>query len=268
MNSVGLLGLAISHGLAVEHGARNGRLDKAVIDPRIVLGFIALDANVGHPTGKDRNLPMGNLYFLWSVERLAVLFDLPTIGKKDWYRWGAEMLVANQRTEGHWSHKDGYPGAHPTVDTCLALLFLKRANLARDLAARLPFNPRDLSKAIIANLPAPLAAPAEEPRSSARQQPLPASVKAAFPLFARGLAKDNNLLPSTPSPAAVPSAAPPPPERREAGASYLWAWIIGILGFLLLAAGALFMLLGGNRARHEDDDAPTRQRQRVKESSP
>lgn len=253
MNSVGLLGLAISHGLAVEHGAKNGRVDKAEIDPRIVLGFLALDPSIGHPAGRWRDLPMTNLYFLWSVERLAVLFDLPTIGKKDWYRWGAEILVANQKAEGHWAHKGGYPGAHPTVDTSLALLFLKRANLARDLAARLPFNPRDLSRAIIANLPAPLErTPDEPPKSAAKLQPTQADVKLAFPLLARGIAKDNTLLPSSPSQPTAPAVSPALPVEMERS-SYLWAWMVAVLGLLLLFAGTLFMLLGRNKEMQDDD---------------
>src|SRR5207248_8189752 len=78
---------------------------------------------------------------------VGMLYDLPTIGDKDWYRWGAEVLVANQRPQGHWEG-GGYHGATPVIDTCLALLFLKRANFAKDLTNVLPFNPRDLSERI------------------------------------------------------------------------------------------------------------------------
>jgi len=46
---------------------------------------------------------MENLYFLWSVERVAVLYDLKTIGGKDWYGWGAQILLANQRGAGNWT---------------------------------------------------------------------------------------------------------------------------------------------------------------------
>src|SRR5205085_12039207 len=87
-------------------------------DPRIVSGLLALTKNVGVPSGRVENLPMANLYFLWSVERVGVLYDLPTIGNKDWYRWGAEILLANQMSAGNWDN-GSYHGASPTIDTCL-----------------------------------------------------------------------------------------------------------------------------------------------------
>jgi hypothetical protein len=71
-------------------------------------------------------------YFLWSLERVAVAFNLDTIGRKDWYGWGAEILIANQAADGSWAGE--FAGA---PDTCFALLFLRRSNLARDLTASL-----------------------------------------------------------------------------------------------------------------------------------
>jgi len=50
--------------------------------------------------------------------------DLEKIGGKDWYSWGAELLLVSQKQDGSWSGEYGY------ADTCFALLFLKRANFA------------------------------------------------------------------------------------------------------------------------------------------
>jgi hypothetical protein len=72
-------------------------------------------------------------YFLWSLERVAVAYSLDTIGDKDWYTWGGEILLANQRLDGSWAGEFATYGA----DTCFALLFLRRANLAKDLSASL-----------------------------------------------------------------------------------------------------------------------------------
>jgi hypothetical protein len=58
------------------------------------------------------------------------------MGGKDWYRWGAEILCASQQTSGSW-HNGRYNGSDQTLDTCLALLFLRRANLAQDLTRKL-----------------------------------------------------------------------------------------------------------------------------------
>jgi len=74
----------------------------------------------------------GDLYFLWSVERVAVAYDLRTIGGKDWYAWGTPFILAHQQLDGSWS--DFFPGV---PDTCFALLFLKRANVALDLTRNL-----------------------------------------------------------------------------------------------------------------------------------
>jgi hypothetical protein len=70
----------------------------------------------------------GDLYFLWSVERVAVVFDLKVIGGKEWYDWGTDIILANQLRDGSW--RDRFPGV---PDTCFALLFLKRVNIAKDL---------------------------------------------------------------------------------------------------------------------------------------
>jgi hypothetical protein len=80
----------------------------------------------------------GDYYFLWSLERTAVVYDLATIGGKDWYEWGADIIVKNQSSDGCW--RDSFPGL---IDTCFALLFLKRANVVQDLTTAL----RDLGGA-------------------------------------------------------------------------------------------------------------------------
>jgi hypothetical protein len=79
----------------------------------------------------------GDVYFLWSLERMAVVYNLPTIAGKDWYAWGSAILVAAQNEDGSWS--DAFPGV---VDTCFALLFLKRANIAKDLSKALQLQGR------------------------------------------------------------------------------------------------------------------------------
>ena len=79
---------------------------------------------------------MQNLYFLWSVERVAMLYDLRTIGGKDWYGWGAQILVHNQQPNGAWPTAF-YHGNNPPLNTCFALLFLKRSNLVQDLTNNL-----------------------------------------------------------------------------------------------------------------------------------
>ena len=64
---------------------------------------------------------------------MAVALKLETIGKKDWYAWGAELLLTNQNQDGSWRGEYADSGA----DTCFALLFLKKANFTRDLSSGL-----------------------------------------------------------------------------------------------------------------------------------
>jgi hypothetical protein len=115
------------------------------------MGLLALSSAIGRPVGNARNpVPQagiasatgGSYYFLWSVERVAMALGLETFGGKDWYNWGAEILVANQRPDGSWQGQYAAYGA----DTCFALLFLSRANFTGDLTVRLKGRLRDPSK--------------------------------------------------------------------------------------------------------------------------
>jgi hypothetical protein len=81
--------------------------------------------------GASSAVGLGDMYYLlWSVERVAVAYSLPTIGKKDWYAWGSELLLDAQHVDGGWTGK-----FDSGVDTSFALLFLRRVNLTRDLTA-------------------------------------------------------------------------------------------------------------------------------------
>lgn len=64
-------------------------------------------------------------YWLYSVERMGMAGRIDRIGEHDWYVEGATWLLVRQKPDGLWV---GNYGA--TVDTCLALLFLKRAYIA------------------------------------------------------------------------------------------------------------------------------------------
>jgi len=76
----------------------------------------------------------GGFYNLYSVERACLLANLRKIGAAeiDWYRIGAEGLLDAQFEDGSW---DGAMGSLPgkqdkavlTINTCMAILFLKQA---------------------------------------------------------------------------------------------------------------------------------------------
>jgi hypothetical protein len=144
MVCVGLMGLAIGRGLQL---ATPGSVTGIQKDVHVLKGLAALSRRIGKPAGRmDKPVPFLDVYYLWSLERVAMLYDLRTIGDKDWYRWGAEALVTNQAKGGwwtgespvlEWTGKRNYD-YKATLSTAFALLFLKRAHPMKDLTPKLP----------------------------------------------------------------------------------------------------------------------------------
>jgi hypothetical protein len=164
MTCAGLLGLALKYGAANEVALRTApspqdpkdgkkaTVREAGRDSAVRAGLLALARDIGQPSAQTKGpvqvIPRGYgrhiYYYFWSLERVAVAYDLATIGKKDWYAWGSEVLVASQGADGSW---EGEYGA--AVDSSFALLFLKRANLARDLTANLHGRVKDPGEATL-----------------------------------------------------------------------------------------------------------------------
>jgi hypothetical protein len=149
MTCAGLLGLALGFGSAREATLRTVPRLKSTRaagtktppdparDPAIRAGLAALGQAVGQPlddvgVGRGAAALGDSYYLLWSVERVAMAYSLTTVGNKDWYAWGSQYLLAAQGDDGGWQGKFG-----PDVDTCFALLFLRRTNLSEDLTAHL-----------------------------------------------------------------------------------------------------------------------------------
>lgn len=140
MTAAGLMGLALKHGLLLPNKRDRGR-NVSIRDPLIHRGFATLeDLLEGYVTGFQLNparLEKLDLYCLWTVERVAVLYNLRTLGAFDWYPAGVQLLLPLQRDNGSWSSAGTKALDEPSVSTSFALLFLKRSNLARDLTRRL-----------------------------------------------------------------------------------------------------------------------------------
>lgn len=172
MTCAGLLGLAVGFGVNNDKARENGRVVRELSNDRALqAGLRALAQTIGTPLenrdpggdpGRGRRpaparggrggrggppdggpgfgrgpgprearSAMGkSFYFLWSLERVAAALNLETIGKKDWYAWGADVLLLSQQRDGTWAGDYSEGG----VDTCFALLFLKRSNLVSDLS--------------------------------------------------------------------------------------------------------------------------------------
>jgi hypothetical protein len=114
MTCAGLIGLAVGHGVASNKGGK-ADLEK---DKILKAGLKAVGGTIGSATGdpqKALSLVDGGraYYYFWTLERMAVLYDLQKIGGQDWYAWGAEILVKNQKQDGSWKGESHLEGKHP-----------------------------------------------------------------------------------------------------------------------------------------------------------
>lgn len=136
----GLLGLTLGHASnratlrTRPLGAEGGRGARSLShDPSVRTALQYLGSLIGPPAArKIAGPPTNPLHFyamLWSLERVGVVYGLSTIGDRDWYSWGAEMILASQEQDGSWRSQD----LDQLPDTCFALLFLRRSNLVQDL---------------------------------------------------------------------------------------------------------------------------------------
>jgi hypothetical protein len=132
MTCCGLIGLALAEGTSKGDAGR---------EAAILKGLQAVAGSVGSPYTDPTTIPkfakrreangheVQSYYALWTLERMCVLYDLKLLRGKDWYKWGAQLLLANQEAGGNWEggyHEGG-------CDTSFCLLFLKRTNLTYDL---------------------------------------------------------------------------------------------------------------------------------------
>jgi len=122
MTSAGIASLAI---------AREQLLHKRMLPPKLAtrIGHLilggwawldrhwAMDRHALHPHGQ------WYYYYLYSLERAAILDGVKRVGDKDWYREGAAQLLARQKESGSWDDKE----KEQITKTCFALLFLRRA---------------------------------------------------------------------------------------------------------------------------------------------
>jgi VWFA-related protein len=125
MSCAGLMALAIASARPslAEHQTARARGAALAKDPSFVkaLHVVATDA---------RNADnQSDIYYLWSLERVCVALGLRSLEDFDWYGHGARILIDRQSEDGGWA-QDRW-GRLP--DTCLALLFLRKANLAFEL---------------------------------------------------------------------------------------------------------------------------------------
>ena len=73
-------------------------------------------------------VPPWNTYFLYGLERAAILFGTEKIGDHFWYAEGATALINAQAADGSWGKDTDW--FNTTWDTCFSVLFPRRATRA------------------------------------------------------------------------------------------------------------------------------------------
>lgn len=136
----GLLGLAAGSAilrttaLKTQPEGKPARIPRHPLDEPLVqtaLNFVGLQmAAVGASGIAPQVNTERDYYFLWSLERVAMIYGLTRIGTIDWYAIGSAVIVTHQLPSGIW--KGRYSA---DIDTSFALLFLRRSNLASDMSA-------------------------------------------------------------------------------------------------------------------------------------
>lgn len=90
-------------------------------------------------------------YSIWAVERVAVMLGIEKFeGDVDWFKLGADSLIKTQKPDGSWPSDNA---GNILADTCLAALFLRKANLGSDISRLLTGQPEQVFS--IANKPGP-----------------------------------------------------------------------------------------------------------------
>jgi len=153
MTTAGLSSLVIVKAMLMERNALEAdmrkKLDRGIWDGIAWLThYYDLSSNPhgrgpgpGGP-GFGRGPPgrMWQYYYLYGLERACVITGKRYLGAHDWYAEGARLLVDAQKNDGRWKPGDqlggfgGGPGMGAVfqtdiLDTCFALLFLKRATI-------------------------------------------------------------------------------------------------------------------------------------------
>jgi hypothetical protein len=122
---IGIASAIICHEELVHSPRRKGGPRTAKVRQAVKDGVAWLHANwsVDHIPNGDK---FYYYYYIYSLERVGVLTQRRFLGDHDWYREGAEYLLAKQQEDGSWHSRSGEWGT-PIANTAFALLFLKRS---------------------------------------------------------------------------------------------------------------------------------------------
>jgi hypothetical protein len=150
MTCAGLMGLAMGFGAKKVDPEEIGKDRNVEAGLKYVGTFLSAAADqreapggAGGFGGFRPNELSANLYFMWSLERVGMVYGLKTIGKVDWYDWGSRVLVSSQQGDGSWTNGPAQLHGNAENATAFALLFLSRSNLAKEVSTKLTGKMKD-----------------------------------------------------------------------------------------------------------------------------
>ena len=106
--------------LAQEHTRLAPQCKGNVDDPAIDAGLRYLGDHLTS-LGQDRRW-----YTLFGVSRVGLASGYKRLGATDWFAWGADLAVHDQRPDGSWHNQRENENVNGVADTAFTLLFLSR----------------------------------------------------------------------------------------------------------------------------------------------
>lgn len=130
MTACGLANLEMARYILTDAGRKRAAWDKrkdaAQVQEAMYDGMAWLDRHWSpyeDPGAQRKNVY--HLYWMYALERAMDLYSLRLVGSHDWYNEMGQELLNRQRRQGQWATRQGR--GHDVLDTCFALLFLKRS---------------------------------------------------------------------------------------------------------------------------------------------
>jgi hypothetical protein len=126
MTAASLAGVAVLETIGERHPRVRAALRKRQRDRERAEAWLAERFDPTRNTyGNGTWTPFWHFAYLWAIERWCGLSGRSEFARLDWYRVGAAWLVDTQAEDGSWTSDD-----KPFENTCLALLFLRRATVS------------------------------------------------------------------------------------------------------------------------------------------
>ncbi|MFV1959687.1 MAG: hypothetical protein ACC662_09790, partial [Planctomycetota bacterium] len=131
MTACGIANIMMARFVLTDGGRKREKWDKrpdaGLVQASIEDGLTWIAKNWSpYHNPRKKQMNVYHLYWLYAVERAMDLVGKQKIGSRLWYSEMGQQLLNNQREDGSWNSSSTHE-PRAVLDTCFALLFLKRA---------------------------------------------------------------------------------------------------------------------------------------------